>query len=276
MANQKELLTVAKEAALLGSKILLKYQKKLSTLTVESKKAQGVVSEADRETENAIMAFLRKRHPDISFLGEESSFIESESSRDSFEQYKEEEWCWCIDPLDGTHNYLNGLEYYCISIALLHFGAPVLGVIYRPVTGECYWATKSLGAFYQNSLGKKVRLDIGIGAKKLADSLVVTGFSSEKGVMYPDEVERFARFLSRSRGVRRLGSAALDLCLVARGVFDGFWEKELAPWDVAAGALIASEAGAKVSDWQGKSFHPFQRSIVAAKPTLYGQMKKLL
>ncbi len=268
-------LSMAIEAAQLGSKVLLKYQRKLTKLNIEAKKAQGVVSQADRESEDKIMKYLRKQAPSIAFFGEESSFLDGEVESSDQRRYADLEWCWCIDPLDGTHNYLNGLEYYCVSVALLHYGRPVVGVILRPFTQECYWAVEGQGAYYQNGVGKKSKLKLESKKKQLKDCLVVTGFSSEKGILKPDEVERFSRFLAQTRGVRRLGSAALDLCLVARGVFDGFWEKELAPWDVAAGGLIANEAGAKVCNWQGQRFDPFDQTIMASAPSLYPAMKKL-
>ncbi len=274
MTNYIEL---AREAAHLGSAVLLRYQKKLSKLHIESKMAQGVVSEADRTAELTIMKYLRKEAPEISFFGEETSYLDGQDQSTQHSIYADLEWCWCIDPLDGTHNYLNGLEYYCVSVALLNYGKPVVGVILRPVTGECYWAIEGKGAFYQDVQGKKHKLKLDTKKKKrLKDCLVVTGFSSEKGVLRKDEVERFARLLVETRGVRRLGSAALDLCLVARGIFDAFWEKELAPWDVAAGGLIAKEAGAFVGNWQGRPFNPFDQTITASLPVLKSSLQKLL
>lgn len=275
MSSLSKQLELSFNAAKLGSDVLLRYQKQLSKLNVESKKAQGMVSEADRKSEFTMMKYLRSEAPQISFFGEESSYLDGANSEQQLRYYADQEWCWCIDPLDGTHNFINGLEYYCVSVALLNYGRPVVGVILRPTTGECYWAVEGKGAYYRDIFGKKKKLQLDPSKKKLKDCLVVTGFSSEKGILLPDEVERFSRFLGKSRGVRRLGSAALDLCLVSRGVFDGFWERDLAPWDVAAGGLIASEAGAQVGDWSGKAFNPFQKSILAAPKGLFKQMLKL-
>ena len=152
---KKMILPEVKDISIKAGEKLLKYSKKIERLVVTSKAAEGMVSQADIETEKYIQRELKKLLPDADFLGEESVFINIVNKKKAFKQFEKLEWCWIVDPLDGTHNFLNGLDYYGVCIALAHFGKPVLGVVYRPESQELYYAVKGGGAFKENLLLKK-------------------------------------------------------------------------------------------------------------------------
>ncbi|MBT3585199.1 MAG: inositol monophosphatase [Halobacteriovoraceae bacterium] len=270
-----KILKELEEISIRAGKKLISRQKKLDALKVTYKQAQGLVSNADVESEKSIINFLRKRYSEIEFLAEESAFEKFKGKTEAYKHFQNTDYAWIIDPLDGTHNYLSGFDYFAICIALVKKGKPVVGSIYRPHTGEIFTAIAGKGA-YKKILpnGRKVLLAGKKQPNKLKDSLMITGFSSEKGELFEREFTLFKKIMSKSRGVRRLGSAALDLCYVSQGVFDGFWEKDLAPWDVAAAGLIAQESGLLVSDFKGQKFHPFQNSILAASGILHRELRR--
>lgn len=265
-----EVMSVANDAG----KLLKKYHRKIDKLKITAKEAAGVVSEADKKSEQFILKKLKKAFPEIPFLAEETTYEEFDDSRDYMNSFKSKDYCWIIDPLDGTSNFLNGMDYFAICIALVHKGNPVLGVVYNPITDDCFYAWKDGGAFVKklNESSKAIKLYKNKNSKSLRQSLFVTGFVTEKGELFDREFKIFKSFMCKTRGIRRMGSAALDLCLVARGVFDGFWEYGLAPWDVAAAGCICQEAGVKVTDYHGSKFNPFQESIVAVRSPLHGQV----
>lgn len=253
---------------------LIRYQKKISTLKVTHKQALGVATEADVAVEDFIIKSLHMAHPHMDVLAEENYYASFGNKKHAYKHYQEVPWCWVVDPLDGTNNFLSGLDYYAVCIALVHFGKPVLGVVHQPVTGETYYACQDSGAFLVSAGKKPKRLKA--EGKKLSNSMLATGFATEKGKVFDREFDLFKNLMGKSRGIRRMGSAALDLCYVAQGTFDGFWETGLAPWDVAASGLICQEAGVKVTDYKGTSFHPFQETIVAARKPLYFDLIKLV
>ena len=279
--KNEEALKLSIDLAVSAAKFLLVKQKKISSLKITSKKLQGMVSNADVESEAMIIAGIKKKYPDHFILAEETAYKEYMGQMDRYKFLKEKEWVWIIDPLDGTNNFLNGLDYYGVCISLVHFGEPVVGVVLRPANGECFYAVKNKGTKlinFSNSFKKKskpVSLKKSINKKTLADSLLVTGFATEKGPVFDEEFDLFKHMLGKSRGIRRMGSAALDLCYVARGVFDCFWERGLAAWDVSAAGLICQEAGVLVSDYEGQKFHPFQATIVAARAPLHKEILSL-
>ena len=279
--KNEEALNLSIDLAISAAKFLLLKQKKISSLKVTSKKLQGMVSNADVESEAMIVAGIKKKYPDHFILAEENAYNEYMGQMDRYKFLKEKEWVWIIDPLDGTNNFLNGLDYYGICISLVHFGEPVVGVVLRPTSGECFYAIKNKGTKlinFSNNFKKKsipVRLKKTVIKKTLAESLLVTGFATEKGPIFDEEFELFKHMMGKSRGIRRMGSAALDLCYVALGVFDCFWEKGLAAWDVSAAGLICLEAGVVVSDYEGQKFHPFQTTIVAARLPLHKEILSL-
>lgn len=283
--NHKEIiqegLDLSFELAIKSAKLLKKYQKKISTLTITNKQAQGVASNADIESEKMIIAGIKKKFPTHYILAEESAFKDFNGQKNRFDFLKEKEWVWIIDPLDGTNNYLNGLDYYGICISLVRYGVPQTGLVLRAETGECFYALKDGGAYCFNysdnfkSHSRRKKIVNHKSQKKLKDSLLVTGFATEKGEPFEQEFEMFKYMMGRSRGIRRMGSAALDLCYVATGLFDCFWEKGLCAWDVAASGLICQEAGLKVSDYDGQAFHPFRESIIAARTSIHKEMLSL-
>jgi myo-inositol-1(or 4)-monophosphatase len=197
-----------------------------------SSKSSGVdlVTEADRRAEQIIMDAMRHRFPDHGILSEEADPRASDS-----------EWRWVVDPLDGTTNFTQGFPLFCVSIALQHRGKSVVGIIYVPVLDRMSTAASGKGAFVD---GKKVY----VSRKKILDQCVLaTGFPYDRAAHPENNAEYFARMVPLVRGLRRTGSAAYDLSLVAAGVFDGFWELNLSLWDVAAGTLLVEEAGGEVN-----------------------------
>ncbi|WP_372651832.1 inositol monophosphatase [Halobacteriovorax sp.] len=273
--NILDALKFSLELSYSAGKILLKHQTKLSSLEITSKQAQGVASTADLASEKFIIKEISKRYPTHDILAEESAYVQFGDAKDAYQVFKEREWTWVIDPLDGTNNYLNGLDYYAVCISLLHFGKPVLGVVYRPSNGDCYYASlygESRFLNTQKSLKSK-KIYSNTNKKKLKEAMLSTGFVTEKGRCFDTEFEQFVQIMKKSRGIRRMGSAALDLCLVASGVFDGFWESGLAPWDMAAAGIICEQSGVKVTDYEGRAFQPFTNSIIAARTPFYRELK---
>ncbi len=268
----KKILKEVKEVAEKAGSILIKYQKKIHSLDICGKEAQGVVSEADIKAEKFILKELKKKRPSFGFMAEESWFMEG---RGDWSQFTAGEDClWVIDPLDGTTNFLNGMDYFAVCIGLMVKGKAVLGVIYRPQTGDFYWAIDGVGAYLENSQKKmrKKKLEQRKVKKNLRECLLVTGFATEKGKVFDNEFRIFKKIMSTSRGIRRMGSAALDLCHVAQGIFDGFWERGLAPWDTCAAMVICQEAGIKVTDYNGRKYSPFGPHIVASHPSIHTKM----
>lgn len=276
--NKKNILDALKfslDLSYTAGKLLLKYQTKLSSLEITSKQAQGVASTADLASEKLIIKEISKRYPTHDILAEESAYAQFGDVKDAYQVFVEREWTWVIDPLDGTNNYLNGLDYYAICISLLHYGKPVLGVVYRPSNGDCYYASSFAESRYLNTQKtlKSKKLYSSTNKKKLKEAMLSTGFVTEKGRCFDTEFEQFVQIMKKSRGIRRMGSAALDLCLVASGVFDGFWESGLAPWDMAAAGIICEQSGVKVTDYEGRAFQPFTNSIIAARTPFYRELK---
>lgn len=269
-SNLKFTIKLAKEAG----KLLLSHQKQVKKLKVDYKKMEGVFSKADLESENLIISRIKKIHPDHFILAEESAFKEFKGEKDGFKKFTNYPISWIIDPLDGTSNFLNQFDYYSVCICLALYGVPTVGVVYRPSNNDLFFAVKGKGAFFQSKSGF-IRIPKVSNKKSINDSLLITGFSSEKGQVYEEEFRLFKKISENTRGVRRLGSAALDMCYVAAGIFDGFWESGLAPWDVSASGLICQEAGVKVTDYGGKGFSPFSDNFLVARLPLYNQLKEL-
>jgi len=247
--NLQLLKTRTIEAAHAAGTVLLKYFGR--SFDVREKAQAGLVTNADLEAERAALRVLKKARPDFGFLAEESG--ESKSPA---------EGRWILDPLDGTTNFVHGFPMFCVSIAAEWQNQVVVGVIYHPVLNETYWSIQGKGAF----LGKK-RLKVS-KTRQLRDSLLTTGFTYRKNEL-PLEMRPFERLSATVRAIRRPGSAALDLAYTARGVFDGFWERNLSPWDVAAGSLLVQEAGGKVTDFSGNPFSMNGSEILATNKTLH-------
>jgi len=238
--------------------VLLRYFTK--KFRVDYKGEVNLVTEADRRAEAVIVSTLHRHFPDHQVLAEESG----EGTRRA-SPYK-----WIIDPLDGTTNFAHTFPMFCISIALETRGVVVLGVVYDPLREEIFLAEKGRGATLN---GRPIRVS---QTEKLNGSLLVTGFAYDVREDLKNNLDHFGNFSLRAQGVRRTGSAALDLCYVACGRLDGFWEMKLAPWDTAAGFLIATEAGATVTDFKGQPYTIYLKEIVASNGRIHREMVEVL
>lgn len=226
---------------------------------IELKAKNDLVTDIDLLSESLIVDLIKSNHPGHSILAEERGPSEESS------EYK-----WLIDPLDGTMNYAHTYPFFSVSIALEHKGKVVLGVVYDPVKDEMFSAETGKGAFLN---GQKIKPS---STDKLENSLLCTGFLHEDESLVEQNLIHFSNFIWRARGVRRDGSAALDLCYVACGRYDGFWELGLHAWDMAAGALIVEESGGTVSNFAGNKFTAYKGEIVASNSLVQAQMVELL
>jgi myo-inositol-1(or 4)-monophosphatase len=253
------MLNTAVKAARKAAAIITRASFDLDKLHIRTKGQNDFVSEVDHAAEDAIIGVLREAYPSHGFLAEESG-----------ERDAQAEFVWCIDPLDGTTNFLHGLPQYCVSIALLHRGIAEQAVVFDVNRSELFTATRGAGAFLNDRRIRVSRTD------KLDGALIGTGFPF-KEVGHIDEYLRMLRnMMVIAAGVRRPGAAALDLAWVAAGRTDGFWELGLSPWDMAAGALLVREAGGLVGDLAGEdTFLPNGR-IVASNGQIFGAMLKAL
>ena len=227
-------------------------------MRVDKKGAIDLVTEIDLEVERGFRALIAERFPGHVVLGEEfSAALERDATAD---------YCWVFDPVDGTTNYAHGLPIFCSSLALEIGGVPAVGAVYDPTRQELFTAERGQGAWLN---GAPLRVS---DPSTLIDSLLCTGFPYS--VQHDGEalVALFGKFLTVSRAVRRLGSAAIDLCYVAAGRLDGFWEEALQPWDVAAGALIVQEAGGIVTDLSGGPYSSRAGNLIASNGRIHDAM----
>ena len=213
---------------------------------VEYKGEADLVTEADRASEALIRERIRAQWPKHDILGEEQGLTDTGS-----------DYRWYVDPLDGTTNFAHGFPVFCVSMALEHRGRRIAGVVYDPTRAEMFAAGQGSGAYLN---GERIHVS---KVAKLAECLVATGFPSHKRHKNPN-IHFYHQITLRTHGVRRAGSAALDLCCVACGRFDGFWEFNLNPWDTAAGVLIIEEAGGRVTDFRGGPFQIDSRETLAS------------
>src|ERR1700733_41744 len=234
-SHYKDFLDIASKAAREGGKILEKYWGKLKN--VQEKKFTGdLVTEADKESEEVIIRLLNQHYPTHSILSEEGGFYEA----------KDKEYSWVIDPLDGTTNYTHQYPFVAVSIGLLRKGKPIVGAIFNPIMNEIFLAAEGEGAFLN---GKPIKVS---KVKSLNQSLLATGFAYDRRETFDNNYTEFCFLTHFSHGVRREGSAALDLAYVAAGRLEGFWERGLNPWDIAAGVILVEEAGGKVTSYEGE------------------------
>ena len=231
-------------------------------LRIDKKGAIDLVTEIDLKIERDFRIMIGERFPDHLVLGEEFASLGDREAAPAF--------CWVFDPVDGTTNYAHGLPIFCSSLALEIDGELAVGAVYDPTRRELFTAERGRGAWLN---GRPLTVST---ADTLLDSLLVTGF--HYGIQRdPEElVSLFREFIARARAVRRLGSAALDLCYVAAGRFDGYWESKIQPWDVAAGALIVLEAGGRVSTTAGAQFRSRAGSVLATNGTIHDQMLEII
>lgn len=247
---------------------------------VEEKFQAGLVSEADRASEKSIVEFLRNSFPTHGILGEEFGRSDRVDVSDQGETAAisdgvspaataEPSHLWMIDPLDGTTNYIHGFPFFCISIGLEIDGDLVLGVVDAPQLGTRYHAIKGGGAFKNDQ-------PIHVSPRTEArDGLFATGFNSYDNTL-DEQLEILSKIVKHTRGIRRAGAAALDLCFVAEGVYDAFWEKQLSPWDTAAGVAIAREAGAVATDMHGTHFNPRMKSVLVGSPAQHDHALRVM
>lgn len=221
------------------------------------------VTHVDREAEARVLDCIRQSFPAHAVLAEESSAALTAPAASA-------EWLWVVDPLDGTTNFLHAYPMFAVSIAVLHRGRPVVGVVRNTASGEEWCATAGGGAFRD---GQPIRVST---IDRLGHALIGTGFPFKAQQLIPEYLEQFALMLRQTAGVRRAGSAALDLCHLASGYLDGFWELSLAPWDVAAGTLIVREAGGTITRLDGRDDVIGQGSILAGNPRIYTALRAAL
>lgn len=250
--------------AIAGGEVLLRLQAARSGARSKGFRRE-LVTEADRETERVVVGGLLQQFPDHAVLAEEGVLtVQGEKSSNS-------DWTWIVDPLDGTTNFVHGLPFFAVAIGLAYRSVPVVGVVHAPVLQQTYSAALGLGATCN---GTPLRVS---PTTELADALLATGFAyrrDEAGAV--DNLERLRRVMPHCRDVRRFGSAELDLCLVARGAYDAYWEFDLAPYDVAAGAIVVREAGGVVTDIDGGDEWLFGGRILASNGVLHEQVRQYL
>jgi len=257
--EHREILDTAEAAAREAGGLLLGMVG--SSLDVRRKGEVDLVTRADRASEERILERVRERFPDHAILAEESGRRPSTDGAP---------YLWVIDPLDGTTNFAHGLPIWSVSIGVLREGRPIVGVVHDPTRDECFTAVRGDGARLN---GEPLRVS---SAADLDEALLVTGFPYDIRTSPVNNLDHFERFMLRARAVRRLGSAALDLCYVAAGRFDAFWELKLHPWDVAAGALLVEEAGGRVTRFDGEPWDVFSDELLAAPPALVVPLSEVL
>ncbi len=253
------MLELAIEAATEAGRMIRIHAGKAISVKRKAGQETNLVTELDRKAEELIIRTIRKRYQDHDVLAEESGG-----------HGKKSEYRWVIDPLDGTTNFTHGLPIYCVSIGLELRGELILGVVYDPNHNELFTAEKGKGAFLNK---RPIRVS---KTKTLIESLLVTGFPYHVRSNPGNVVQHFNNFLMAAQAVRRLGSAALDLCYVAAGRFDGYWEVTLNPWDMAAGVLILEEAGGKFTDLDGFPTTIHKNTLLASNGIIHDQMVGVL
>ncbi len=256
--NLLEILDIAKSSALIGNEILKNNYNKIQTISSKGRKGD-LVTNVDLEVENKIKEYLTMKTPNISINAEESGKLNKCS-----------DLTWCIDPLDGTTNYSHGYPFFGTSIGLVYKNNPILGAISVPYLNELYLACIGEGSYCNDSKLKVSNPGI------LADSLLVTGFSYDRFETEDNNYAEFCYLTHKTRGVRRGGAAAVDLAFVAAGKVDGYWERGLEVWDLAAGAIIVKEAGGIISDYPSGEFNLSSGRILACSPSLENELRKEL
>ena len=256
--NLDNLTEIAKKAATIGSDIISSNYNKIQKITSKGREGD-LVTNVDLEVERKIKKFLIDQTPKISILAEETG-----------QSNKASDFIWCIDPLDGTTNYSHGYPFFATSIGLIYKGIPILGAISIPYLNELYWACINRGSYCNNEI-IKVSNPI-----NLSQSLLVTGFAYDRFETENNNYAEFCWLTHKTRGVRRGGAAAVDLAFVAAGKVDGFWERGLKIWDIAAGAVIVYEAGGVISNYPNGELDLYSGKILACSPKINIELKEQL
>ena len=252
------LLDVAVEAGRKAGSILLDHTR--SGFRIEYKNPINLVTDADHAAERCVIDHIHTRFPTHGFLAEEQGRIEQSPSP----------YLWIIDPLDGTTNFAHGYPAYCVSIGLEYQGRCVLGAVFDPSRNDLFTAMEGFGAQLN---GHPIHVS---NASTLDNSLLVTGFAYDIRESPRNNLDHFAKFALKAQGIRRTGSAALDLCYVAAGRFDGFWEVKLNPWDMAAGSILVKEAGGRLTDFLGRDLSLYGQELVASNGHIHHAMLTVL
>jgi len=252
------MLETAMEAARQAGAVLTRYAQ--SGFHVEYKSVINLVTEADHAAEQCVIDCIRTQYPAHGFLAEERGRVDQEQSP----------YVWIIDPLDGTTNFAHGFPAYCVSIGLEYQGQSVLGVVCDPTRDELFSAIRGGGAHLNGH-------PIHVSQTAILDqALLVTGFAYDIRETQQNNLDHFVRFALRAQGIRRTGSAALDLCYVAAGRFDGFWEVKLNPWDMAAGTVILKEAGGQITNLRGDAHSLYGQELVASNGHIHAAMLSVI
>lgn len=253
------LVNIAQKAAQQAGSIITRSMDKLGEVGITEKQKNDFVSDVDIAAERTIIEAIHKAYPDHGIIAEESG-----------EQGADNDVVWIIDPLDGTRNFLHGFPHFAVSIAVREKGKIEHGVIYDPIRQEFFIASRGRGCRVND---RRMR----IGTRKVLDqALLGTGFPFRNNAIFPSYMKTFEALFQQSSGIRRAGSAALDLAYVAANRLDGFWEFNLQPWDLAAGTLMIKEAGGLVGDIDGSEKYMSSGNIVAANPKLFKQMIQII
>ena len=254
---EEKLKRVALNAVKEGGAVLIQHFGKVKS--IDYKGEINLVTEVDLQSEQKIVSIIKDKYPDHSILAEETGDSGGSSP-----------FKWIIDPLDGTTNYAHSYPCLCVSLAIEYEGEVIYGAVYDPMREEVFTAEKGNGAYVN---GKIIKVS---STQELNHSLLCTGFPYDVRDDIESNILNFRNFLMKSQAVRRDGSAALDLCYVAAGRFDGFWEQKLFPWDVAAGSLLITEAGGKLSNFKGEKFNIYDTEIVASNGIIHHQIIETL
>ena len=257
--EQTGYLEAAIEAARIGGAVLTEYRRRQAPIAIGLKGLNDYVTEVDRASEKAIVDYLTGRFPDHSIIAEESS-----------EKTRDKRFHWYIDPLDGTTNFIHGVPIYAVSIGLYVDGKATVGAVYDPIHEEMFHAIEGGGAFLNDE-----RIAVS-ERESLKGSLLSTGFPFRAQGRLKEYMRSLETFILETAGVRRAGSASLDLCYTACGRYDGFWEMSLSSWDVAAGGLIVREAGGLVTDFLGRDGYLKTGNVVTANRRIHSSMLEII
>ena len=247
----QSMLNIAIQAATKAGKLMMRYYDRIDTITVTTKGHRDLVTEVDLMVEQEISAHLHKAFPKHGILCEEGT------------SHAGDDYQWIIDPIDGTMNFVHGFPQFSVSIALQHKQETVAGLVYDPIRHEMFTALRGSGARLNN---RRIRVS---KAKHLKDGLIGTGFPIRAPEKLPSYLAGFNRVIEQCSGIRRAGSAAMDLAYVAAGRLDGYWETNLSIWDIAAGVLLVKEAGGLITDFQGQEQYHRNGDVICGNPAVY-------